>query len=300
VPDVGSPGAAGWSAGAVPIIADRPAEPVPSTGWGEAIAAVGIAALITVLGFPLGWLWSAVAPWTPVQMTSQGAVLSQPEQEQLVADEGWYLLITVVAGLLIAGLAWVVLRRYRGAPMLAGVALGGVFGGVVTWWFGHNVGADHFRDLLEHAPIGTNFGAPVNLRVQQVGLWHHWLPYARGDVLALAIAATVLYLLLTGFSSYSSLRGPDPSAPSPFYPQPAGYPAGGYPLGGYPAGGYPTGGSSTGGYPAGGYPAGGTATGGSQAGGSPQAGGFPAGDPPGPPSGPDRPPSGGGELSSGS
>ena len=59
-----------------------------------------------------------------------------------------------------------------------------------------------------NAPVGTHFQLPVNLRVQQVGLWHGWLPYARGDVLFLAIAAVLSYALLAGFSAYPSLRPP--------------------------------------------------------------------------------------------
>jgi hypothetical protein len=176
----------------------------------ELILALGVAVVVALSGFPLGWLWSAVAPKTPVQMVADGAVLSQPEQEQMIADEGWYLFLTVLAGVLAAGLVWALLRRYRGVPMVVGLALGGVVGGSLAAWFGHHIGYAHFRQLALHAPIGTNFLAPVNLRVKQVGFWHGFLPYARGDVLAMAIAAMVVYLLLAAFSSYPSLRGPDP------------------------------------------------------------------------------------------
>jgi hypothetical protein len=258
------PGPVAWPpAGAFMIESAAPPARKRASLWGEGLSALGIAAWLTVLGFPLGWLWSAVAPWTPVQMTPDGGVLAQPEQEQMIADEGWYLLITVVAGLVIAALAWALLRRYRGAFMMVGLAVGGGFGGVLTWWFGHNLGLDHFRDLLQHAPNGANFGAPVNLRVQQVGLWHGWLPYARGDVLALAIAATALYLLLTGFSSYPSLRGPDPAPPvmPGFYPDglppevPGGQVPGGQVLGGQVLGGQVLGGEVPGGEaPGGGQP----------------------------------------------
>jgi hypothetical protein len=141
-------------------------------------------------------------------MSSDGAVLAQPEQEQMVADEGWYLGITVVVGILVAILAWALLRRYRGVPVALGLTLGSLGGGVVTWRFGRQIGLTHFRHLAEHAAVGTTFGKPVDLRVAHIGLWHGFLPYARGDVLALAIAATIVYLLFVGFSPHPSLRAP--------------------------------------------------------------------------------------------
>jgi hypothetical protein len=212
---------------AVPIIPEGRSEPERTSRLSELLLAVGVAALITALGFPLGWLWSAAAPWIPAEKVPRAAVLAQPEQEQIVADEGWYLLITIVAGLVLALLAWILLRRYRGVFMVLGLAVGGVLGGVLTLKFGHHIGTHHFDNLVANAPVGTQFLAPVNLRVQQTGLWHHWLPYARGDVLALAITATALYVLLAGFSAHPSLRGPDPQQPdvSAYHLPVDGYPA---------------------------------------------------------------------------
>ncbi len=192
-----------------------PAPPFPRSEWAvgirEIFAALGVALVLALAGFPLAWLWASVAPHVPVQMTSDGAILSQPEQEQMIAGEGTYVFITVGAGLLVAALAWALLRRYRGYPMALGLGVGGVVGGSITAWFGHQIGLAHFRDLLAHAPVGTNFLAPVNLRVAQLGWWHG-LPYARGDALTMAITALVVYLLLATFSAYASLREPDPPA----------------------------------------------------------------------------------------
>lgn len=181
----------------------------------ELAMAGGVLAVMVLLGFPMGWLWSSIAPWTPVQMTGDGPVLAQPEQEQMVADEGWYVFLTIGLGVLAAVLVWSLLRRYRGIAMLLALALGGVGAGVLTWWFGHNIGLSHFRYLTRHAPNGATFGLPVNLRVKQVGMWHGVLPYARGDVLLLAVAATVVYLLLAGFSPHPSLRAGDERATRP-------------------------------------------------------------------------------------
>jgi hypothetical protein len=144
----------------------------------------------------------------PAVRTADGAVLAQPEQEQMVAGEGWYLIITVLAGIAVAVLAWVVLRRYRGVAILVGVVVGSVAAGILAYWLGHHIGLSHARYLADHAAVGTTFTIPPNLRAQQVGLWHGWLPYAKGDVLAMAIAGVVTYVLLAGFSQYPTLRRP--------------------------------------------------------------------------------------------
>jgi hypothetical protein len=194
-------------------LAQPPAAPVVQqrarTGREVAIAAVAAAA-IAVLGLGLGLIWSGVAPWVPAVRLSDGAILSQPEQEQMIADEGWYLLITILAGVAVAVLAWVLLRRHRGVAVLLGVTVGSVAAGLLAFWLGHHLGLSHARYLADHAAVGTTFSIPPNLRAQQVGLWHGWLPYAKGDVLSMAIAAVVTYILLAGFSPHPAL-GPAPA-----------------------------------------------------------------------------------------
>jgi hypothetical protein len=166
---------------------------------------VATAAVIALLGLGLGALWSTVAPWVPAVRAADGAILAQPEQEQMIAGEGWYLIITVLAGVAVSVLAWVVLRRYRGVAVLAGVVVGSVAAGILAYWLGHHIGLSHARYLADHAPVGTAFSIPPNLRAQHIGLWHGWLPYAKGDVLAMAIASAVTYLLFAGFSSSPTL-----------------------------------------------------------------------------------------------
>jgi hypothetical protein len=181
-----------------------PATPTRSGYRREALVALVVAMVVALLGFPLGALWSAMAPHVPAIMTADGPVYAQPDGEQPVGAEGTYVFLTLGAGVLLAVLAWLLLRRYRGLAVLLGLGLGGIGAGVLTWWFGHRIGR-------HSAPVGAHFDAAVNLRVRQVGLWHHWLPYARGDVLFLAIAAILMYVVLAGFSPYPSLRRPTPA-----------------------------------------------------------------------------------------
>jgi hypothetical protein len=183
-------------------------EPTPRPPAGrEVLTGLLAGIVVTLAGFPLGWLWSALAPWIPAVRTSDGtAVLAQPEGEQMIADEGWYVFIMIGAGIAFAVLAWVLLRRYRGIAVAVGLALGAVGGGVAAAWLGQRIGRDHFRHLMATETIGKTFYRPVILRADSYGLWHHVLPYARGDVLICAITATLAYLLLAGFSQYPTLR----------------------------------------------------------------------------------------------
>lgn len=184
-----------------PVVLERPRR---GKLWAGPVVGFGLAVVVAALGLPLGALWSAIAPHIPATMTDQGPIYADPEGEQPVGGEGTYVFLTLGAGLVLAILAWVLLRRYRGVAVLLGLAVGGVGAGALAWWFGHRIGQTT-------APVGTTFPAAVRLRVAHLGLWHHWLPYARGDVLFLALAAVLMYVLLAGFSAYPSLRRPDES-----------------------------------------------------------------------------------------
>lgn len=189
---------------AYPAVLDYPLQrPTRRWMWLSPLVGLAVALVVAATGFPLGWLWSVLAPHTPAVMTDQGAVYADPEGEQPVGAEGTYVFLTLGAGIVLAVLAWVLLRRYRGVGALLALAFGGGGAGVLAWWWGHRIGK-------VTAAVGQHFLAPVNLRVRQVGLWHGWLPYARGDVLFLALAAVLTYVLLAGFSAYPSLRRPTP------------------------------------------------------------------------------------------
>ncbi|HEX6497574.1 MAG TPA: DUF2567 domain-containing protein [Micromonosporaceae bacterium] len=203
------PGEAAPDAAADEALSEPAPASEPSTGrrrFADPLVALGVVAGLAVLGLPLGWLWSVAAPRVPIEMTSDGPMLADPQPEQYIADEGWYILLTVAVGALAALLVWALLRRHRGPVLLVGLTLGSAFGGVVAWWLGSHLGLSHYHDLLQHAPVGSRFSRPVGLRVQRVGLWHGWLPLARGDVLSEAIAATLVYALLAGFSPSASLN----------------------------------------------------------------------------------------------
>ncbi|WP_425561536.1 DUF2567 domain-containing protein, partial [Micromonospora olivasterospora] len=191
-----------------PAVAGQPRRP----GRAAAVA-LGGAAVLTALGVPLGLLWAAIAPGTPVVKTAEGAVYAQPQPEQPIAADGWFSLLGLGFGVLAALGLWLVLRRRRGpVGMVAGV-VGGLGAALVAWQLGRRVGLSTYEHLLATAPDGQAFTKPADLRGGGVELLFGVLPVPYGNVLLAAFGAAVTYTLLAGWSRWPSLRPePEPDA----------------------------------------------------------------------------------------
>ncbi|PPA61338.1 DUF2567 domain-containing protein [Micromonospora chalcea] len=185
------------------------ASPASRRAVGRVVATtLGVAALLTALGAPLGLLWVWAAPATPVRQTPAGAVYATTQPEQPIAADGWFSLLTLGFGVLAAITLWVVLRRRRGPAGLLAVTLGGLGAAVVAWQVGRRIGLSTFQRLVETAPPGTAFTKPVDLRAGGVD-WFGPLPLPHGNLLLAAFGAAVTYTLLAGWSRWPSLR-PEP------------------------------------------------------------------------------------------
>jgi hypothetical protein len=209
----GVEGQAGDQGAFGPIPGPWPVEPEPpkgplDTAAARALVALGVAIFVALLGFPLGWLWESVVPRVPVVRQGQDFFYADPYGEQRAAQEGWFILLSIGVGLVLAIACWVLLRRFRGAPMTLALGLGGAVAGWLTWRFGHAIGYAHSLALQHAAKDGQTVYLPPDLRIKQKGdiaFWHH-LPYISGDLLYLSIAALVTYLLLASFTANPDLR----------------------------------------------------------------------------------------------
>jgi hypothetical protein len=177
----------------------------------ELLLGLAVAAALAALGLPLGLLWRALAPKVEFVMTEAGATPMQPEPEGFVADDGWYAIITFAAGVLAAILVWLVFRRRRGPIMLLALVVGSIAAGVLTAWLGRHIGYAHYRELFAHAPVGTHFFRPPDVRSAKIGLWFGFLPRVQGAALLQATAAATAYLVLAAFHVEPDLRRPDDS-----------------------------------------------------------------------------------------
>jgi hypothetical protein len=204
----------------------------------ELVWIAAVTAVVSALGFPIGWLWSRVTPKVEVVMTAQGLWYAPSRRyEEAVAGDGWFAFITTIAGVVIAMAVWWIARRHRGPLMTLALAVGCIAGAVIAAWYGHRIGLAEYERLARGgAAVGQHFFQPARLGTQRVGLWFGVLPRVQGAVLLEAAAAVTLYTLLAGFHRAPTLRDEDAYA-QPAVPPPV--PAGGQPVSwdsaGYPA-----------------------------------------------------------------
>ncbi|WP_327041519.1 DUF2567 domain-containing protein [Micromonospora ureilytica] len=197
---------------------DEPRRPL------RAVATVlGAVLALAALGVPLGLLWAALAPDTPVLKTAEGAIYAEPQPEQPIAADGWFSLLGLAFGLIVALALWLVLRRRRGPVGLLAAVLGTLVAAPVAWQVGRRIGLATFDRLLATAPAGQAFSKPADLRAGGVDWLLGVLPVPHGNLLLPAFGAAVMYTLLAGWSRWPGLR-PEPE-PGEFSWVSAGTPA---------------------------------------------------------------------------
>jgi len=122
-------------------------------------------------------------------------IYADPEGEQRAGAESWFILLMIGTGIVVALIAWFVLRRFRGSVMLAALAIGGTVGGWLTWRIGHTIGMAGVIAQERHATDGEIINLPPALRIKSPGniaFWHG-IPYIGGVLLYMALAAVITY-----------------------------------------------------------------------------------------------------------
>jgi hypothetical protein len=184
------------------VVFDQPRPRMTARDWMvEVLAALGVAAVLSALGYPLAHLWAAVSPRVVLEMTGTGPAYRLPNPEEYIAAEAVYLLISAVAGLLAAIVVWLLARRRRGPLMLLGLAVGTVVGAAVMSAVGQDIGLAEYQRLLREAPAGTRFEVPVKVRSGLINP-----PLVQGAILLESLIAVAAYTLMAGFYATASLR----------------------------------------------------------------------------------------------
>lgn len=103
----------------------------------DLIPALSVLSLISMLGLPLGWLWSRLAPAQESMFTGSGepAPLLTVETYHRFDSLATFLLLSLAVGVLTASALWMS-RRRRGPVMLIAGALGSLLAG----WLAIRVG----------------------------------------------------------------------------------------------------------------------------------------------------------------
>lgn len=108
-------------------------------------------AVLVLLGAPVAFLWKAVTPPVVVQRTAAGPSFAAPESDQMFAVDGWFVVVTLVVGLVLGALGWAVLRR-RGPAAPFGLAAGGLLAALVTSAVGKRVVIDDYLHTFCNDP----------------------------------------------------------------------------------------------------------------------------------------------------
>ena len=160
------------------------------------VVAVLTAVAVLVLGGPLGLLWAWLAPSVPVIDTGRDIVVNDPSPEQYIAADGWFTLLGLGFGLLVAVVAWLLLRRDRGPFLLLGVVAGTLGAGyLVAPRVGELIGKTAYQHWRETAAQGATYFAPPEI-------------HSTGPMLVPAFAAAVVLTLMAGWSNDPDLDLP--------------------------------------------------------------------------------------------
>lgn len=133
----------------------------------DGVAGLLTAAVCCLLGAPAGLLWSALAPHAHVTITSNGASIVEGASELFIAADAFYLGVTVVVGLLLGGLCWLVARG-SGPFVVLGLTVGGLLGAYVAARVGMRPGQDTLRAaeiVGRHGRYAANVALQAKLAV---------------------------------------------------------------------------------------------------------------------------------------
>ncbi|MDQ3760499.1 MAG: DUF2567 domain-containing protein [Actinomycetota bacterium] len=106
----------------------------------DLLPAVAVLCMVAVLGLPLGWLWSRLAPpefvmRSPGAATPGGVLSFVGQSERRFDDMATFLLLGLAAGVLTGAALWL-LRRRRGPLVLVTAVLGSL----IAAWLAMRIG----------------------------------------------------------------------------------------------------------------------------------------------------------------
>lgn len=135
-----------------------PPPPVPRpVVRADLLPALSVTSLIALLGVPLGWIWSRLAPPEHSLLASGGTTTSMVESYHEFDALALFLLLSAAFGLLTGAVLWLV-RRRRGPVLL----LGGAVGSLLAAWLGAQLGGS-FAASLHPPPPDPEVGQLIAL-----------------------------------------------------------------------------------------------------------------------------------------
>lgn len=151
--------------------ADRSAQTVPAGHEGrsrEGIAVVAETGVIAIgLGVLMGLVWWWVAPTEQWTVLDDGLVPADVGFDAWFAADGWFAVLGVVAGVLLAVVSWRRGRRIAVAQVI-GVIVGGGLVAVTAWALGGALGPPDAQTAAETADVGSTVEGALGIRAYGV------------------------------------------------------------------------------------------------------------------------------------
>lgn len=165
----------------------RLAAPRRSRWRGDLVAGTSVAAVLAVLGVPVGLLWAAIAPRALVVFGSAGPDLVDDQTKAFIGADSWFLVLTGLAGIICGVLAFRFAGRRHGMLTALGVAVGGLAAGWIAARTGHQVGLAGWQAARAANTAGST--ARLYLKIRATGVLVTWALAAE-----LVFLARVAYL----------------------------------------------------------------------------------------------------------
>jgi hypothetical protein len=176
--------------------------------------AAAVAVGVSALGAALGWLWFVIAPPLPVRKVEGGYAYIQPDPEQPVAADGWFVILGLLFGILIAIAVWAILRRYRGPLQMVALILGALAAGFIALKTGQVLEKQKYDAGVRGAALEAVVDSPAKPAVTSTQLCLPFTDLCRslpgGVQLIPALGASLTYAIMAGWSRWPSLRPDEP------------------------------------------------------------------------------------------
>jgi hypothetical protein len=147
---------------------------------GDVRAFFGIGLAGVVMGVAVGALWRWISPAIQGVITQGAAYYAAPEGKTFIAQDGWFALLALCSGVLLAIVAFVRCRATGSLGAILGLGAGGVGGGYFAAWFGTYIGPGHgsLQRTIQGAAGNATFDLPMQLR--STGVIWLWPAVAAG------------------------------------------------------------------------------------------------------------------------
>ncbi|MQA16837.1 MAG: DUF2567 domain-containing protein [Pseudonocardiaceae bacterium] len=147
----------------------------------ELLPSLRVLGAVAVLGLPLGWLWSLLAPPEVVRV-QRGRVTSPllAQSTHRFDDLAVFLLLGLAAGVLTGAAVWL-LRQRRGPVMLVAATAGALAGAWLALHTGEVLAGWRYTGALEAVPVGElGLLAPTVASSWAVVMQPLWTAFAYG------------------------------------------------------------------------------------------------------------------------